>query len=137
MRTAPRNLARILEENGLDSESDSLILRREISQGGKGRVFVNNQPATVAVLQTAGAVPGHRARAERDAGCVRWPGAAGPARYISPARSWPRSRGLSRIGTKFATRIDELERDEQDRLRLLDLWTFQKREIEDAKLAGG
>src|SRR6202030_1679746 len=30
--------------------------------------------------------------------------------------------------------IEELERNEQDRLRLLDLWTFQKREIEQAKL---
>ena len=29
------------------------------------------------------------------------------------------------------------ERDEQDRLRLLDLWTFQAREIEDAKLQAG
>src|SRR5439155_9093489 len=34
-------------------------------------------------------------------------------------------------------RIEELERDEQDRLRLLDLWTFQKREIEQAKLQAG
>ena len=33
-----------------------------------------------------------------------------------------------------AHRIEELEHGEQDRLRLLDLWTFQKREIEDAKL---
>ena len=29
----------------------AIILRREISAGGKGRVFVNNQPATVAVLR--------------------------------------------------------------------------------------
>ena len=34
-------------------------------------------------------------------------------------------------------RIAELEHDEQDRLRLLDLWTFQKREIEDARLHPG
>jgi DNA repair protein RecN (Recombination protein N) len=32
------------------------------------------------------------------------------------------------------TRISELEQDEQDRLRLLDLWTFQAREVEDARL---
>ena len=31
----------------------------------------------------------------------------------------------------------ELERDEQDRLRLLDLWSFQKQEIEDCKLKPG
>jgi len=37
----------------------------------------------------------------------------------------------------IAHRIEELEHGEQDRLRLLDLWTFQKRETEDAKLQPG
>ncbi len=41
----------ILEENGIDSEGNEIILRREILSTGKGRVFVNNQPATVAVLR--------------------------------------------------------------------------------------
>src|SRR5664280_1324032 len=41
----------ILEENGLDSEGNEIILRRDILLSGKGRVFVNNQPATVAVLR--------------------------------------------------------------------------------------
>src|SRR6202142_1364497 len=41
----------ILEENGLDSEGNEIILRREILASGKGRVFVNNQPAAVAVLK--------------------------------------------------------------------------------------
>jgi DNA repair protein RecN (Recombination protein N) len=35
------------------------------------------------------------------------------------------------------TRIEELEHGEQDRLRLVDLWVFQKREIEDGRLQGG
>src|SRR5580692_780243 len=49
---AEKPLAGILEANGLDESDDgSLILRREIAAGGKGRVFVNNQPATVAVLR--------------------------------------------------------------------------------------
>ena len=47
---AGKTVARILEENGLDSETDSVILRREIAPGGKGRVFINNQPASVSVL---------------------------------------------------------------------------------------
>src|SRR5258708_24881809 len=42
-------VSRILEHNGIDSDESSLILRREIA--AKGRVFVNNQPATVAVLK--------------------------------------------------------------------------------------
>src|SRR5215467_1003382 len=50
--SAEKALAKILENNGLDESDDgSLIIRREIASGGKGRVFVNNQPATVAVLK--------------------------------------------------------------------------------------
>src|SRR5580692_3901583 len=41
----------ILEENGIDAEGTEIILRREILSAGKSRVFVNNQPATVAVLK--------------------------------------------------------------------------------------
>ena len=41
----------VLEANGIDSEGAEIILRREILSTGKGRVFVNNQPATVAVLK--------------------------------------------------------------------------------------
>src|SRR5215472_8879125 len=41
----------ILEENGIDAEGAEIILRREILSNGKGRVFVNNQPATVTVLK--------------------------------------------------------------------------------------
>src|SRR5229473_4418796 len=41
----------ILETNGIDPEDETIILRREIASVGKGRVFVNNQPATVGVLR--------------------------------------------------------------------------------------
>src|SRR5213080_4785053 len=43
-----KRVAAVLDANGLDPAGE-LILRREIA--GKGRVFVNNQPATVAVLR--------------------------------------------------------------------------------------
>ena len=42
---------RILEANGIDLDSDQVIVRREIQAGGSGRVFIYNQPATVAVLK--------------------------------------------------------------------------------------
>src|SRR5215467_13459977 len=41
----------VLEANGLDADGSALIVRREVAGGGKGRVFINNQPATVAVLK--------------------------------------------------------------------------------------
>ncbi|HEU5336704.1 MAG TPA: AAA family ATPase, partial [Terriglobales bacterium] len=48
---AAKAVAGLLEANGLDEAGGEVILRREIAAGGKGRVFVNNQPATVAVLR--------------------------------------------------------------------------------------
>jgi DNA repair protein RecN (Recombination protein N) len=38
---------------------------------------------------------------------------------------------------QLKNRIAELEQGEQDKLRLVDLWTFQKREIEEAKVQSG
>jgi DNA repair protein RecN (Recombination protein N) len=39
-----------LDRLGLDAEDD-LIIRREISSDGRNRVYINNQPTTVAVLK--------------------------------------------------------------------------------------
>jgi len=123
----------ILETNGLDAENGSLILRREIAAGGKGRVFINNQPATVAVLKQ---IAPHLAiihaqnesLANFDAAARQelLDGYAGvELKDVSAAfANWKQVRG----------RIAELEQDEQDRARLLDLWNFQAREIEEARL---
>jgi DNA repair protein RecN (Recombination protein N) len=134
--SASKTIARILEENGLDSESDSVILRREIAQGGKGRVFVNNQPATVTVLKLIGPyLATVHAQNETLAAFD------GPARLaLLDAYACAQVSGVHDAYHKWTgirSRIEDLERDEKDRLRLLDLWTFQKREIEDAKLQAG
>jgi len=133
---AEEKVAHILEENGIDPEDGSLILRREIAAGGKGRVFVNNQAATVSVLK---ALSSHLATVHaQNESILAFDAAArvalldefsgGDLESVSAAFSgW---NGIRR-------RILELESDEQDRLRLVDLWTFQGREIEDAKLQPG
>ncbi len=131
----------ILEENGLDSQGSEVILRREVLAGGKGRVFVNNQPATVGVLrqlapelalvhaQSDTSVSFDEAQQrgllDRYAGLSAEPVAAA-------YRQW---RALQ-------ARLRALEQEEQDRLRALDLWSFQHKEIssvapqeeEDARL---
>src|ERR1039458_6317842 len=43
---AARSIEGILETNGLDGENGSLILRREIASGGKGRVFIRSEEHT-------------------------------------------------------------------------------------------
>ncbi len=134
---AEKPLAGILEANGLDESDDgSLILRREIAAGGKGRVFVNNQPATVAVLRL---LAPHLATIHAQNESIL--SFDGPAR-LGLLDTFAGSQ-LEAVAAGFAawkeirTRIDGLERGEQDRLRLVDLWVFQKREIEDGRLQSG
>jgi DNA repair protein RecN (Recombination protein N) len=43
-----------LQAQDIESQPDSVILRREMSASGKGRCFVNDQPVPVAVLEALG-----------------------------------------------------------------------------------
>jgi DNA repair protein RecN (Recombination protein N) len=121
----------ILEENGIDAEGDEILLRREVGANGKGRVFVNNQPATVAVLrQLAPELALVHAQSET---LVAFD--AAQQRLLLDRFG---DLNSDEVGAAFATwravreRIEELRAAEQDRLRLLDLWSFQAKEIEAA-----
>jgi DNA repair protein RecN (Recombination protein N) len=134
---AANSIEKILENNGVDeSEFGSLIVRREIAAGGKGRVFVNNQAATVAVLrQLAPHLATIHAQNESilsfDAPArLELLDTFGGSQLEAVAQAFENWKGIR-------ARIEDLERGEQDRLRLVDLWLFQRREIEDAKLQAG
>ena len=127
---------KVLDANGIDGAEGEIILRREIAAGGKNRVFVNNQPATVAVLKLlAPLLAAVHAQMES---LLAFDGAArlelldafAGVDTDATEQAYAKWRGLRE-------RIAELERDEQDRLRLVDLWSFQKKEIEQAMLAPG
>ncbi len=131
---AEKAVSKILEDNGMDADDAGLILRREIST--KGRVFVNNQPATVALLkQLAQHIASIHAQNESlvsfDAGVRMELLDQFAGIQLDPVQHafdhWK----------QIKSRIDELQQGEQERLRLVDLWTFQKREIEDAKIQPG
>jgi DNA repair protein RecN (Recombination protein N) len=126
----------ILEENGIDAEGNEIILRREVLSTGKGRVFVNNQPATVAVLkQLAPELALVHAQTETLTSfdqaqqrilLDRFGGISTDAASVAYNR-WRTAQ----------TRLDELLEGEQDRLRMVDLWSYQRNEIEAARLEPG
>jgi DNA repair protein RecN (Recombination protein N) len=130
-------IEKVLEHNGLDeSEDGSLIVRREIAAGSKGRVFVNNQAATVAVLRQ---LAPHLAtiHAQNESILSFDPEARlGLLDVFAGSQVEPVAAEYE-AWKEIRARIEELERGEQDRLRLVDLWAFQKREIENAKLQAG
>jgi DNA repair protein RecN (Recombination protein N) len=57
--------------------------------------------------------------------------------FAAHRESLDRIAGLYREWRSTAAELEELERTEQEKLRLLDLWTFQRKEIESAQLADG
>ena len=133
-----KSINKILEANGIDPnpEDESIILRREIAAGGKGRVFINNQPATVAVLRQL--APYLATIHAQNESILSFDAAARLDLLDAYAGSQLDAVSEAFAGWKAtARRIEELEHGEQDRLRLLDLWTFQKKEIEDAKVQAG
>ena len=131
--TDSKPLDAVLEENGIDPGDEQLILRREIAAGGKGRVFVNNQPATVAVLRQ---LAPHLAVIHAQNESVL---AFDPASRLALLDSFA-ALDLALVAAAFdewngiRNRIADLQRDEHDRLRVLDLWSFQEKEIAAANL---
>jgi DNA repair protein RecN (Recombination protein N) len=123
----------ILEENGIDAEGNEIILRREILATGKGRVFVNNQPATVAVLKLlAPELALVHAQSE----------SLSSFDQAQQRILLDRFGGISTeaVGEAYArwrdasSKLDELLQGEQDRLRMVDLWSYQQKEIDQARL---
>ena len=122
---------RLLESAGIEAEDGELILEREISAEGKSRAFAASRPITVGLLRDLapflGDIHGQHEQqllfsataqlAMLDAFALS---ADAAARVAAAFEEW----------RKVSLELEDLERSEQEKLRLLDLWNFQRREIE-------
>jgi DNA repair protein RecN (Recombination protein N) len=125
----------ILAENGIDSDADGdgILLRREIVATGKGRVFINNQAATVGVLRllapelalvhAQGETLGSFDQAQQRLLLDRFGDIASDA-VARAFADWQTTQ----------SRLEAMLADEQDRLRMADMWRFQSREIAQAQI---
>jgi DNA repair protein RecN (Recombination protein N) len=129
-------LPQILEENGLDSDGDQVILRREILATGKARVFINNQPATVAVLRQ---LAPHLAivHAQNESMMAFDPQARLELLDVAAGTDASSTAEAYSEWNRVRQHIADLEKGEQDKLRLVDLWSFQLKEIDNATLHPG
>ena len=129
----PRDAAftRLLESAGIEAEDGELILEREISAEGKSRAFAGSRPITVGLLRDLAPFLGdihgqHEQQMLFAAGAQlamldSFAGSADvAARVAATFEDW----------RKVTRDLEDLERTEQEKLRLLDLWNFQRREIE-------
>src|SRR5271165_1767711 len=126
----------ILEANGIDAEGTEIILRREILSTGKGRVFVNNQPATVAVLKAlAPELALVHAQTESLTSFDQ-----GQQRHLLDRFGGIATDAAAEAYAKWkqaSEKLQDLLEGEQDRLRMVDLWSYQAKEIEAARLERG
>ena len=125
----------LLDSAGLEVEDGELLIEREILAGGKSRAFVGSRPVAVALLKDLapflGDIHGQHdqqllfsSEAQRE----MLDGFAGNRELLdAAARIYHEWRAA-------AAELEELERNEQEKLRLLDLWSFQLKEIESAAL---
>jgi DNA repair protein RecN (Recombination protein N) len=128
-----------LEECGLAGGADSeIILRREIQAGGKSRLLVNDQPVTLAAVKPLASLlvemhgqNEHVALFAHDAQLDLLDQFAGVEGELE------RVRDLHARRRKLAAEFDSLSQDEQDRLRTIDLLSFQAQELERAAVAAG
>lgn len=125
----------MLDPAGIEAENGELLIEREILANGKTRAFVESRPVTVALLRDLAPLLGDihgqhdqqqlfSADAQRemlDAFAGLEEAAAGAAALYA---EWSR----------VAAELEDLNRAEQESLRLIDLWTFQRNEIEAAAL---
>jgi DNA repair protein RecN (Recombination protein N) len=128
----------VLEAAGFDAADTDLVLDREIQSSGKSRVYVNNRPASVALLKELAPHLGD-IHGQHDQQLLFEPSAQ-LAMLDSFAQTSPqRSQVRETFGEwkRVSAAIAEIEGADQEKLRMLDLWQFQRNEIDAAALRSG
>lgn len=129
----------LLEEAGIEVDNDEeLIVEREISANGKSRAFVANRPVTTAFLRQLAPVLGNiQGQNEQQSLFVAQ---AQRAILDECAQAGDLCRKVLGAYAKWRAvgeKLEELSRNEQEKLRLLDLWAFQRKEIETVQPKAG
>jgi DNA repair protein RecN (Recombination protein N) len=130
-------LRKLLDPAGLEVEDGELLIEREILGGGKSRAFVGSRPVAASLLKELAPhladIHGQHDQqllfsndAQRDMLDA----------FAAHADLLARTEAAYVEWQSAARELAELERTEQEKLRLLDLWSFQRKEIEAAGLEG-
>jgi DNA repair protein RecN (Recombination protein N) len=123
--------------SGLDLavEDGELLIEREILAGGKSRAFIGSRPAAAALLKELAPLLGD-IHGQHEQQLLFSPDAQ--LRMLDQfAGGRDPVHELFANWTAVKKELEELERGGQEKLRLLDLWNFQKREIESAAPKAG
>jgi DNA repair protein RecN (Recombination protein N) len=129
---------KLLADAGIEPEDGELLIEREILASGKSRGFAGSRPVTAALLREMapylGDIHGQHDQQQlfsSDAQLALLDDFADAGSLMDSLAD------LYRRWKRCAAELEELEKSEQEKLRLADLWTFQKKEIESAAIQRG
>lgn len=129
-------LNELLDQAGIELEDRELLVEREVQSNGKSRAFVGSRPVTAAFLKDLapylGDIHGQHDQQQLFSATVQCEmldafAGANLTEVAAAYRSW----------TQTAAELDELDRGSQEKLRLADLWAFQRKEIESVNPRAG
>jgi DNA repair protein RecN (Recombination protein N) len=128
----------LLERAGVPVEDGELIVEREVLAGGKSRAFLGNRPVTVALLREIapflGDIHGQHEQQQLFSSVAQ-------LESLDEFAGLEKQRGeagdLFRRWKTVEGELEELNRSEQEKLRMADLWSFQRKEIDAAALKPG
>jgi DNA repair protein RecN (Recombination protein N) len=132
------DLAVELDRLGLDSEGPEVIIKREISNDGRNRVYINNQPSSLAALkELAPALLDIHGQHEQQT-------LLDPSSQLTLIDAFAgaedlaaKVRHLDGEIQKTETRLAELDADHARKVERLDLLSFQRDEIQKANPKAG
>ncbi len=137
---AGKQWRQVLSEAGLDSESNQLVVRREVSREGRNRVFVDDQPVTLTLL---GRVAPHLIRIHGQREELGLVSARLQQYWLDRSGGKPAVDCLQRVERHFhrfrelVARVERVEGDDRLRHERSDLLRFQVGEIDGARLEAG
>jgi DNA repair protein RecN (Recombination protein N) len=137
---APKDagLRDLLEQAGAPVEDGELLIEREVLAGGKSRAFLGNRPVTMALLREIAAFLGDIHGQHEQQRLF-----SSEAQLLSLDEFAGLDSQRDEVGCVFQRwksiegELEELNRSEQEKLRLADLWSFQRKEIDAAALKPG
>jgi len=131
-------LTGLLESAGIDMDRDELIIRRELSMGGRNKIFINNRLATQSVLRDLRPflVDIHGQGDQQTL--------FNPETHLDLLDSFA---GLEQSRTELASRyqalveiraaVESQRKDEAERFQLIDILRFQIDELERSSVSAG
>jgi DNA repair protein RecN (Recombination protein N) len=131
-------LSAVLQHAGFEAEDGELLIEREILGNGKSRAYIGNRPATAALLRELAPHLGD-IHGQHDQQLLFVPDSQLEMldAYAGTREARCAVGEIYREWRAAEAEMAELESTEQEKLRLLDLWQFQRNEIEtEAPVAG-